>query len=90
MKNVEKYEIIDHGVENSDYFQGCGVSFTEFESVYTGTGDTPAEALDDALGQASCEYNTEAISNNLSDDSELSEDMEEVSEIHHFVSIRLK
>jgi hypothetical protein len=86
MKTVEKYEIIDHGVENSDYFQGCGVSFTEFDSVYTGIGDTPAEALDDALDQASYEYNTESIANNLSDDSELPDD----SEMHHFVSIRLK
>ncbi len=43
------YEIIRHGVEHSDYFQGCGVSFTRFDHVCTGIGDTEAEAFNDAL-----------------------------------------
>ncbi len=46
------YEIINHGIEHSQYFQGCGVSFTEFDVCFTGIGNSAFEALDDALGQA--------------------------------------
>jgi hypothetical protein len=45
------YEIVRHGVELPDYFQGCGVSFTRFEHVATGIGDMEKEAFDDALEQ---------------------------------------
>lgn len=48
-KIVEDYEIVDHGIDNSQYFQGCGTAFTEFEEVATGIGDDFAEAIDDCL-----------------------------------------
>ena len=51
MKKLTSYEIVRHGVEWSDYFQGCGVSFTEFDEVSTGIGDTEKEAFDDAIEQ---------------------------------------
>jgi len=50
MKLVE-YEIIDHGMMYSDYFQGCGVSCTRFTHVWTGIGDSCKEAYNDALDQ---------------------------------------
>ena len=43
------FEIIGHGVCHSQYFQGCGVSGTHFDNVATGVGDSPGEAIDDAL-----------------------------------------
>jgi len=43
--------LIDHGLEHSQYFQGCGVAFTRFADVVTGIGDTPADAIDDCLEQ---------------------------------------
>jgi hypothetical protein len=46
---VTKFEIVDHGLEHPDYFQGCGVAFTQFEEVYTGHGQTPYEAANEAL-----------------------------------------
>jgi len=46
---IGKFEVIDHGVNGSQYFQGCGVSFTEFDHVVTGYGDNFSEALEDAL-----------------------------------------
>lgn len=49
MKKITDYSVIDHGVENSQYFQGCGVAFTKFEDVSTGIGDTYDQALDNAL-----------------------------------------
>ena len=49
MKKIEEYEILNHGVENSQYFQGCGTAYTEFTDKATGIGNTYSEALDDAL-----------------------------------------
>jgi len=44
------------GIHNPDdgTFQGAGTSGTEFDEVFVGIGDTPAEALDDALESAAC------------------------------------
>jgi hypothetical protein len=50
MKLVE-YEIIDHGMEHSQYFQGYGVYGTRFTHVWTGVGDSSKEAYNDALDQ---------------------------------------
>ena len=45
------FEIIDHGVEHEQYFQGCGVAFTKFDDCATGIGDSLYEALEDAAEQ---------------------------------------
>ena len=45
------YELLDHGVENHQYFQGCGVSCTPWNAVATGCGEDFGEALDDCLEQ---------------------------------------
>ena len=50
-KLIEEYELIDHGVEHSQFFQGCGVSLTKFTDIATGYGENPAEAINDALEQ---------------------------------------
>lgn len=49
MKKINDYEIIDHGVEYSNYFQGCGISFTQYKDIATGIGHSAYEAIDDAL-----------------------------------------
>lgn len=38
-----------HGVDNSSYFQGAGVSFTRYDDIYIGIGDSEREALENAL-----------------------------------------
>ena len=48
-KVIVDFEIVDHGIEGEQYFQGCGLSHSRFEDVATGCGDNPAEAIDDAL-----------------------------------------
>ena len=50
MKLIE-YEIINHGIDLSQYFQGCGVSFMDYTHVWTGVGDSSKEAYNDALDQ---------------------------------------
>lgn len=49
-----KYEIVDHGIHNEQYWQGCGVSGTRFTDVFTGIGAEAAEAYQDALDQVAC------------------------------------
>ena len=49
MKTITCFEIVDHGIDHAQFFQGCGVGRTKFAEVATGCGDNPAEALADAL-----------------------------------------
>jgi hypothetical protein len=48
MKTINEFQIIPHGIENSQYFQGCGISHTKFTDCATGIGSTAAEAFEDA------------------------------------------
>jgi len=52
---VSEFEVIDHGIEHAQYFQGCGCSYTKFDRVVTGCGESAAEAWDDALEQIAME-----------------------------------
>jgi hypothetical protein len=61
-KRIGEFDLIDHGAEASQYFQGCGVAFTGFENVGTGIGDNPAEAIDGCLEQvAQAGFETEGM-----------------------------
>ncbi len=61
-KRIGEFEVIDHEIEHSQYFQGCGVAFTSFENVVTGIGDNLAEAIDDCLEQvAQAGFETEGM-----------------------------
>lgn len=51
MKRAIAYEIINHGCEHAQYFQGCGVTFTSFDIAVTGIGDNAKEAYYDAIEQ---------------------------------------
>lgn len=48
---VDDYELIDHGIDHSQYFPGCGLYGTDYTDIATGVGSDPAEALDDCLEQ---------------------------------------
>ncbi len=49
MKRVARFQVIDHGIDHSQHFQGCGTSHTEYTDVATGIGDSRQDALSDAL-----------------------------------------
>jgi hypothetical protein len=90
-KEVVDYEIIDHGIESEQYFQGCGVSYTKFSDCFTGIGESAKEALEDALEQAAeSDWNVEGIENKLSEEEIEREDDSEDDERHYYVSIRVK
>lgn len=50
---IGEFELIDHGIDGSQYFPGCGTTFTRFNHVATGCGDNPSEALDDLIEMVS-------------------------------------
>lgn len=93
-REVGDYEIIDHGVEDEQYFKGCGTAGTKFGDVYTGIGDSAYDALEDALEQAATsDWNISSVENNLSkevDVPQTEDDSEDDTGIWHYVSIRLK
>lgn len=49
---VDGFEIVNHGAEHAQYFQGCGVAFTDYTHAYTGAGEDAAEAYADAVQSA--------------------------------------
>lgn len=55
MTKTSNYEITDYGIENADYFQGHGTSFTRYAHSALGCGDSYDEALEDALDSAAQE-----------------------------------
>lgn len=91
MKKVNAFEIVDHGVDNEQYFPGCGVACTDFIGIATGIGDSAHEAMEDALEQlAQMDWDVEGIKNDLSEDIEVPEAPEdEPNECHYYVSVRV-
>lgn len=81
MKKIVAYEIIDHGVEHSQYFQGCGTYGTEYDEVFIGVGNSLKEALSDAAEQI-IQFDSEIqLSNDLEQDIQNASDKDEVSVI---------
>lgn len=54
MSKIIDYEIINHGYEHSQYFQGCGTAFTKYDECVTGAAHTAKEAYEDAREQIAC------------------------------------
>lgn len=100
-RKVTDYHITDHGVEHCQYFRGHGISCTKWEDCATGCGETPHEALEDALDcLAQNGWDVESIVNDQPDDEEhtvahaldLDYDNEEdcETECHWYVSVDVK
>lgn len=59
---IKAYELEDCGADHSQYFPGRGVSFTKWDLCYVGAGNSPREAIEDALEQAAtCGYDVSAV-----------------------------
>jgi len=83
------YQIIDHGIEHEQSFQGCGVSFTPYTDCFTGMGNTFAEAFEDALDQIGMDgqYDPDAI---VQCDNGNDMTTGDNPDIHYYVSIQVK
>lgn len=74
MRKIGDFELVDHGVDGEQYFQGCGTSYTPFEHCATGCGDSAAEAVDDMLESvAQDDFETEGMEKRIMDDLGLTE-----------------
>jgi len=68
---VADFELVDHGIDNPQYFQGCGTTFTNFEFVETGSGDNPKDALEDVLEQIAMQgFDTEDLEKRILEENE--------------------
>lgn len=68
------YSLENHGVENAQYWQGAGTSFSDWEECFTGIGDSPKEAAEDALEMAAQNgWSVDDIENDLSGVSDIPE-----------------
>ncbi len=89
---VKSYDVVLHGIMASDYFQGCGVCGTKYESVYTGIGSTVQTALDDAFEQMAAMWGISAIEKKITAeyaDKKFETVPQEREESYWFVSIRV-
>ena len=82
---IQDFELIHHGIDYPDYFQGCGVAFTDFTCVVTGIGATIAEAIDDCLNQMESEGMESRIEEKYGP---IPEGYECPEGAYHYVSIR--
>jgi len=94
MRDILEHEVIIHGVEHAQYFQGCGTSFSPYEDVATGIGSDAYEAFEDALEQlAQSDWDIDGSGYDdwtdkpEASDAVLPEDAHE--ELHVYVSIRV-
>lgn len=73
-KSIGEFELIDHGIEHPQCFQGCDgwVGYIErYNHVVTGIGENPAEAIDDCLEQvAQAGFNTEGMETRIMEQEE--------------------
>lgn len=92
MKTIKDFEIINHGIENEQYFQGCGVAFTKFKNVVTGIGGSEYEAYCDATDQMAVGSDDDLDFTELDKEgdkaSKKSDIPEDFNGMYHYVSIR--
>lgn len=63
-----EFEIVQHGLEGDQYFQGCGVSGTDYENVVTGCGNSEQEALIDAIEMMATNHDLELDMSDLEEE----------------------
>lgn len=70
-KPIADYAVEDHGVTNSQYWQGAGVAYSRYDVAYTGVGENAHEAMEDCLEQAAMDgYDIRKIENEFDPNSE--------------------
>lgn len=52
IKRIADYNLEDIGIDHCQYFTGRGTAHSDWDAVYVGAGDNPAESIADAIDQA--------------------------------------
>ncbi len=62
MKLIQSFDIQNHGIENCQYFSGCGTAYSQFNYCVTGIGESAKESFEDCLEQiAQNDFDTSKI-----------------------------
>jgi len=94
---ISDFEVVAHGIDTEDYFQGCGVSYTPYSDVVTGIGDNPSEAVDDCLEQIAMNgVDVEDMEGRICKECEIEtlptrprvSSQQAIADCHYYVSIR--
>ncbi len=65
-KCVGRFELVDHGIDNSQYFQGISTAFTSFNECATGCGDSASDAINDLMEMvAQQDFDTDGLEHRL-------------------------
>lgn len=90
-KLIKEFEIVNHGIDNSSYFQGCGSAFTSFEECVTGIGSDLNEAFEDALECIAQQgYDPISIESALAGLEDHGAASGQSDDVHYYLSIRFK
>ena len=102
VKQIQDFQVLDHGIDHVQYFQGCGVFYTDYTYVCTGCGNNCKEAISDALDQvAELGYDSEDLESRIKKQFNITEfatkpntdkyhEENEDSEMYYYLSIRFK
>lgn len=96
------FEVLDHGVDNAQFFTGEGVALSAYAYVVTGCGTSARAAGEEALEQFYCGSPPERMSpsdakglqeavnalSDVDDAHEFCKEPDEDCELYHYVSIR--
>lgn len=92
-----EYQLLNHGANHPNQFQGCGIALTNYTGVVTGIGSTLTDAFETALDQLATLGSKENIlANRLANDTSATmefghaPDLEPSDERTYHVSIRYK
>ncbi len=92
-KPVVEYELEDIGIDNCQYFQGRGLfgNHRQWEAVFTGVGDNPAESIDDALDQAAMSgWDVTGISPNWPEQPSVADEYPDSEDLYYYTAVYLR
>jgi hypothetical protein len=95
-QKVIAWQVEDTGLENSQYHQGYGTAFTQWDAVMMGCGDNFEDAFEDAIQQACCsgyslEISEEEFAKEVASASEdIVTDDDFDNDCHYYVGLYLK
>lgn len=66
MQTIKAYTLESYGIDHAQYFPGVSTTFTQWDHVFLGAGDSPYDAAENAIDDcAVCDYDTSMIKNTL-------------------------
>ena len=88
---VSEYHVESHGLDSPQYFPGVGIVGTRWEDVAIGSGDTEAEAYEDALESlAQCDWDVSSLPSATDAGMDSEEVAPEGSDMWYYVAVYVR